>query len=1047
MESAVGLNGQRQSQNQGHHQRSDGSQVSQRDDDGGDSILLPSPDFVTADATDRGTRKPAGIVVQDRDTDNALSSHLPSPQLTPSDLRPSGAAAAEPHFTLVSMTTPSTSNGVPTPDPSSDSRSDAEADPSSDSSSSDSIVAGPEPTFKEPSARSRSSTTTTTSSHVGIRRLSASKIHELTAAPESLPVASIPARRPSDGSLSASIVETMNRPSMAEQLQLNQLGLSSIDQSEFPRFERTTTQTYLDATNSRATPQGRPSISARTLSTPPTSRRKSTGQPPTQPVAGRRNSYQPSPRPSPLDLEGRSNFAAYATAPKATPPIRTDAPDSQPPSPIPPSIPLPPMSIPTLLQLELAGQRPSPLYIHQSYMSDLPYESSAVKFERLKNFLLSPWYLERTITFGALACLDAWLWTFTVLPMRFCIAISVLVRWWLYMIGKEARWLVGFVWYGIGRVYKRGRRGRSMSNASSQGSARTEESRSRSRVREPANGNPSLAATGIEGSVRRPDSLRPTASGTGLAAMAAAKKSNTQPSSGTLRHRRTKSSPSNLTSFHKADLLQGALIIFSSIALMNLDASRMYHFIRAQSAIKLYAIYNLLEIGDRLLSALGQDIFECLFSAETLSRNSSGRSKLLLPFGMFLLALVYNILHSVTLFYQVIALNVAVNSYSNALLTLLMSNQFVEIKSSVFKRFEKENTFQLACADIVERFQLWIMLLIIGMRNVVEVGGFTVPGAGSEDSGPSSIPLHSASILPASFTILPSWLWSGEVLSPFFVVIGSEMVVDWVKHAYVNKFNNIKPNFYSRILDILCKDYYTNAFVTPSLTRRLGLPLLPLSCLFMRASVQIYNMFLAAHLPTPLPPSAHTSLSVESATPSPAMVAALDRLDNIIRNALGRAVYGYPYADASGLENTPLTSQQPSTMSQLWLRWTSDDVIAALTMVVVFLLLFLVLLIVKLLLGMVLLRYARDRYARVKEEEHAIATGKAERESYDARGKRVGGYGQIEVGEDRRRRIFADDPEGLRKLREKERRAAEGRGREKDFGNIQRYEMVAKRIW
>jgi hypothetical protein len=265
-----------------------------------------------------------------------------------------------------------------------------------------------------------------------------------------------------------------------------------------------------------------------------------------------------------------------------------------------------------------------------------------------------------------------------------------------------------------------------------------------------------------------------------------------------------------LTSFHKADLLQGAILICSSIALMNLDASRMYHFIRAQSAIKLYAIYNLLEVGDRLLSALGQDIFECLFSTETLSRNSSGRSKVMLPLGMFLLALVYNILHSVILFYQVIALNVAVNSYSNALLTLLLSNQFVEIKSAVFKRFEKENTFQLACADIVERFQLWIMLIIIGMRNVVEVGGLSVPGAGSEDSGPSSILLHTSSILPASFTILPSWLWSGEVLSPFIVVIGSEMIVDWIKHAYINKFNNIKPTFYARILDILCKDYYTN---------------------------------------------------------------------------------------------------------------------------------------------------------------------------------------------------------------------------------------------
>jgi hypothetical protein len=49
------------------------------------------------------------------------------------------------------------------------------------------------------------------------------------------------------------------------------------------------------------------------------------------------------------------------------------------------------------------------------------------------------------------------------------------------------------------------------------------------------------------------------------------------------------------------------------------------------------------------------------------------------------------------------------------------------------------------------------------------------------------------------------------------VVIGSEMVVDWIKHAYVNKFNNIKPSFYGRVLDILCKDYYTNVSRTSSL--------------------------------------------------------------------------------------------------------------------------------------------------------------------------------------------------------------------------------------
>lgn len=513
--------------------------------------------------------------------------------------------------------------------------------------------------------------------------------------------------------------------------------------------------------------------------------------------------------------------------------------------------------------------------------------------------------------------------------------------------------------------------------------------------------------------------------------------------------------PSNLTSYHKADLLQGFVLVCSSLALMNLDASRMYHFIRAQSSMKLYVIYNILEVGDRLLSALGQDVLECLFSSETLSRNSSGRSKVLLPFGMFILSLIYNVVHTVCLFYQVITLNVAVNSYSNSLLSLLISNQFVEIKGSVFKRIEKENLFQLTCSDVVERFQLWIILLIIGMRNVVEVGGLSVLGAGSEIDGGAAKPgpVHTSSSLPNSFTVLPSWILSGEVLSPFLVVIGIEMMVDWAKHAFINKFNNVKPTLYSRMLDILCKDYYTSvsllcmacalnqnltigvqAFSAPSLTRRLGLPLLPLSCLFIRASIQVYHMFLATHINPPIPTST-TELSVESSTPSsPAMIAALEHLDTLLRNALGRAVYGNPYG---------------SSQTRSFLAFSSDDAIALLTMIIFFFLTWIVLLIVKLLLGMALLRYSKERYAVMKRKEHAAATGKAESENFSQPGKRIGSWGAVEVGDDRRKWIYEDDKEGLKKMRERERKTEEKFKEKGDDGlsKVMRYEMVAKRIW
>lgn len=93
--------------------------------------------------------------------------------------------------------------------------------------------------------------------------------------------------------------------------------------------------------------------------------------------------------------------------------------------------------------------------------------------------------------------------------------------------------------------------------------------------------------------------------------------------------------------------------------------------------------------------------------------------------------------------YQLMALNVAINSYEHALLTLLVSNQFVEIKGSVFKKFEKDNLFQITCAgasyfstalfrarhlnfaltDIVERFTLSLMLCIVAFRNLIELSG------------------------------------------------------------------------------------------------------------------------------------------------------------------------------------------------------------------------------------------------------------------------------------------------------------------------------------
>lgn len=91
---------------------------------------------------------------------------------------------------------------------------------------------------------------------------------------------------------------------------------------------------------------------------------------------------------------------------------------------------------------------------------------------------------------------------------------------------------------------------------------------------------------------------------------------------------------------------------------------------------------------------------------------------------------------------------------------------------------------------------------------------------------------------------------------------------------------------------------------------------------------------------------------------------------------------------------------------------------------------------------MLLLTVARNRYAGMKERERLnVETG----------GKRIGGWGVVDVDEEKRRWIYNDDPEGLRALRERDEkgRVKEERERERgiSFGGVSRYAMVAKRIW
>ena len=639
------------------------------------------------------------------------------------------------------------------------------------------------------------------SEHEKMLKLSPRQVQELTSEPASIPIrAATPiledeledvAPLPSEGQGSSKLLGVvLERP----------VELHDSNRDKAPRGGEGTREKEVVLIKTSATElrSSRPILSSRSITTPSLVRRTTSRSRSRNPSQARETDDRRQSRhlPAPMSFDHKDGTSKAHDRHKETREVRHAV------SPTAIALPLPPMSMPTFLSLELSASRPSPLYIYRPATTEFPYESSEIKYERLLNFLRIPLMIEGILGFGALACLDAWMHVLTILPLRFLLAIAILVKWWGSVIVKEFRDLWAFVYNGLPRLWQRRKH---TDGPTPLPTPVDEEPPAISR-------KPSTSTVPSANTIARQNPpMSTTFKFPDLKELKARRPRNSR-----FRHRRTKSTPSTLLPSHKADILKGLLVIASCFVLMRFDASRMYHGIRGQSAIKLYVIYNVLEVCDRLLSAVGQDVLECLFSRETLDRNPDGRSKVLRPLGMFVLALVYTVAHATALFYQVITLNVAVNSYSNALLTLLMSNQFVEIKGTVFKKFEKENLFQITCADVVERFQLWLMLLIIAMRNVVEVGGLSIQSSdtswtamftGSANAS-SGTAFKASGIIPMSFTIFPKYI--AQVLNPFLLVLGSEMFVDWLKHAYITKFNQYKPEVYSKFFDVLAKDYYSN---------------------------------------------------------------------------------------------------------------------------------------------------------------------------------------------------------------------------------------------
>ncbi|XP_020595766.1 protein POLLEN DEFECTIVE IN GUIDANCE 1 isoform X1 [Phalaenopsis equestris] len=253
------------------------------------------------------------------------------------------------------------------------------------------------------------------------------------------------------------------------------------------------------------------------------------------------------------------------------------------------------------------------------------------------------------------------------------------------------------------------------------------------------------------------------------------------------------------------------VLVLGVATLQRTDISLIYHMIRGQGTVKLYVVYNVLEIFDKLCQSLGEDVLQVLFSsAEGLSNCSAENFKLEISKFAFdmAIAIVAFILHSFILLAQAVTLSTCIIAHNNALLALLVSNNFTEIKSNVFKRVSKDNLHNVVYSDIIERFHITAFVLFVLAQNILEAEGS----------------------------------WFESFLTNAFMVYMCEVLIDSIKHSFLAKFNDIKPDAYSEFLEDLCRQTLNEK----AEDRPKVLPFIPIApaCVVIRVLTPIYATLL-----------------------------------------------------------------------------------------------------------------------------------------------------------------------------------------------------------
>jgi len=224
---------------------------------------------------------------------------------------------------------------------------------------------------------------------------------------------------------------------------------------------------------------------------------------------------------------------------------------------------------------------------------------------------------------------------------------------------------------------------------------------------------------------------------------------------------------SRLTVTEQCDLMRLTLLLLNvGFILLCFDVSAVYHFMRGGSLLKLYVIFNMLEMFERWCRSFGVDLFDMLMASVRHPWSY------LLP--RYIVTLVYCCVHTTMHFLRVLLLNSAINTSSSAVWLIIVTNNFGEIKSTVFKRYDAKSLFPIVTSDIVERFYLVVDIVFVMLR-------------------------LSSSVSRNTYQLADIFTW-------FVMLVVIELGTDWIKFCLIIKFSELQASTLDLYREVLLAD-------------------------------------------------------------------------------------------------------------------------------------------------------------------------------------------------------------------------------------------------